>query len=64
MKAAILDKYDKHGRDLTIAEVPMPEIKADEVLVKVHTAGVNPLDNMIVRGEATLVAVSAIVAKP
>lgn len=55
MKAAILDKYDKHGRDLTIAEVPMPEIKADEVLVKVHTAGVNPLDNMIVRGEVKLI---------
>ena len=50
MKAAVLDKYDKQGRDLTVVEVPMPEMKADEVLVRVHTAGVNPLDNMIVRG--------------
>ena len=51
MKAAVLDKYDKQGRELTIAEVPMPEIQANEVLVKIHTAAVNPLDNMIIRGE-------------
>lgn len=55
MKAAILDKYDKQGRDLTIVEVPMPEIKADEVFVRVHTAAVNPLDNMIIRGEVKLI---------
>ncbi len=55
MKAAVLDKYDKQGRDLTIEEVPMPEINADEVLIRVHTAGVNPLDNMIVRGEVKLI---------
>ena len=55
MKAAVLDKYDKQGRDLTVVEVPMPEMKADEVLVRVHTAGVNPLDNMIVRGEVKLI---------
>lgn len=55
MKAAILEKYDKQGRDLTIVEVPMPEIKADEVFVRVHTAAVNPLDNMIIRGEVKLI---------
>ena len=55
MKAAVLDEYDKQGRDLTVVEVPMPEMKADEVLVRVHTAGVNPLDNMIVRGEVKLI---------
>ena len=36
-------------------EVPVPKIEKDEVLVKVHTAGVNPLDNMIVRGEVKLI---------
>ena len=55
MKAAVLDEYDKQERDLTVVEVPMPEMKADEVLVRVHTAGVNPLDNMIVRGEVKLI---------
>ena len=55
MKAAVLDKYDKQGCDLTIVEVPIPKVKADEVLVKVHTAAVNPLDNMIIRGEVKLI---------
>ncbi len=55
MKAAILDKYDKQGHDLKVSEVPIPEIGNDEVLVKVHTAGVNPLDNMIIRCEVKLI---------
>lgn len=55
MKAAILDKYDKNGRELTIKDIPVPEISADEVLVKIITAGVNPLDNMIIKGEVKLI---------
>ncbi len=55
MKAAVLDKYDKKGRDIQIKDIPVPEIRNDEVLVKVHTAGVNPLDNMIVKGEVKLI---------
>lgn len=55
MKAAVLDKYDKGGRDLTIVEIPMPEMRTNEVLVRVHTAAVNPLDNMIIRGEVKLI---------
>ena len=55
MKAAILDKYDKNGRELQIRELPVPEPGSGEVLVRVHTAGVNPLDNMIVRGEVKLI---------
>ncbi|MBP3789833.1 MAG: NADP-dependent oxidoreductase [Prevotella sp.] len=55
MKAAVLDKYDKQGRNLVIVDVPVPEIGNGEVLVKVHTAGVNPLDNMIIRGEVKLI---------
>lgn len=51
MKAAILDKYDKKGRDIQIKDIPIPEISNEDVLIKVHTAGVNPLDNMIIRGE-------------
>ena len=55
MKAAILDKYDKNGRELQIRELPVPEPGPGEVLVRVHTAGVNPLDNMITRGEVKLI---------
>ena len=55
MKAAILDQYDKNGRALAVRDIPIPEISADEVLVRVRTAGVNPLDNMIVRGEVKLI---------
>ena len=33
----------------------MPEMKDDDVSVKIHTAGVNPLDNMIIKGDAKLI---------
>ena len=50
MKAAILTGYRKNGCDLVLRDVPVPEVSAQEVLVKVHTTGVNPLDNMIIHG--------------
>jgi len=34
MKAAILTGYDKNGRMLEIRDVPMPEMKDNDVLVK------------------------------
>lgn len=52
MKAAVLNKKNE---DLEIKEVPMPEIDEDDVLVKVKYAGVNPIDNMIVREEVKLI---------
>lgn len=55
MKAAVLSGYDKNGRDLELRELPTPEPGQGEVLVRVSAAGVNPLDNMIVRGEVKLV---------
>lgn len=55
MKAAILTGYRKNGCDLVLRDIPVPEVSAQEVLVKVHTAGVNPLDNMIIHGEVKLV---------
>ena len=48
MKAAVLTGYDKNGRALEIRDVPMPEMKDNDVLVKIRTAGVNPLDNKII----------------
>ena len=55
MKAAVLGGYDKNGRDLEVRDIPVPQPAASEVLVRVSTAGVNPLDNMIVRGEVKLI---------
>ena len=55
MKAAILNGYNKDGCDLVLKDIPVPEIGAQEVLVKVHTAGVNPLDNMILHGEVKMI---------
>lgn len=55
MKAAILEKYASDGRELVIKDVPVPEVGDNEVLVNVKAAGVNPLDNMIVRGEVKLI---------
>jgi NADPH:quinone reductase-like Zn-dependent oxidoreductase len=49
MKALILKRYA--GDDgLELADVPKPAIKPDEILVKVHAAGVNPIDYMIPKG--------------
>lgn len=55
MKAAILEHYDKAGTDLVIKDVPVPEVGANDVLVRVRCAGVNPLDNMIIRKEVKLI---------
>ena len=55
MKAAILNGYDKNGCELTVKDIPTPEISDQEVLVKIHTAGVNPLDNMIIHGEVKMI---------
>ncbi len=45
MKAAILTCYDKNAADLELRNIPTPTLPG--VLIKIHTAAVNPLDNMI-----------------
>ena len=55
MKAAILNKYNKNWSDLEIMDVSIPEVGNDDVLVKIIYAGVNPLDNMIIREEVKLI---------
>lgn len=55
MKAAILNGYHKNGGTLIVRDTPLPEVKDSEVLVKIKTAGANPLDNMIIRGEVKLI---------
>ena len=56
MMAAILNGYHKNGGTLAVCDIPAPEIGDHEVLVKIKAAGVNPLDNMIIRGEVKLIA--------
>lgn len=49
MKALVLKKYGKSD-GVQFADVPRPEPKPDEVLVRVHAVGLNPIDNMIPTG--------------
>lgn len=50
MKALILKRYG--GQDqIEFAELARPAIKDDEILVRVHAAGLNPVDNMIAKGD-------------
>ncbi|GAB4062966.1 NADP-dependent oxidoreductase [Uliginosibacterium sediminicola] len=49
MKALVLKRYGKSAQ-LEFAELPRPTIKSDEMLVEVHAAGLNPVDNMIPTG--------------
>lgn len=54
MKAAIVDRYQKKS-GLRIGQMPVPEIRSDEVLVQVHAAAVNLLDAKIRDGEFKLI---------
>ena len=55
MKAVVMKGYNKNEYDLEIKDIPVPEFSENEVLVKIRTAGVNPLDNMIIHGEVKLI---------
>ena len=50
MKAFIVDRYGK-SNGVRMADMPDPELRADDVLVQVHAAGVNLLDSKIRNGE-------------
>jgi len=49
MKALVLKRYGGAG-SLELSDVSRPLIKPDEILVQVHAAGLNPVDNMISKG--------------
>ena len=49
MKALTFQRYGK-SPGLAVVDVPRPTPKADEMLVQVHAASVNPVDNMIIGG--------------
>src|SRR5437588_7006465 len=50
MKAFILDRYGSADR-VRAGDMPDPEPREDDVLVRVHAAGVNLLDSKIRNGE-------------
>lgn len=55
MKAMQLTTYDKNNIALNLVQAEKPKINARQALLKVTAAGVNPLDNMISRGEVKLI---------
>ena len=54
MKAYVINKYGKES-SLVLAEVPIPQLKDNDILVEVHAAGVNLLDFKIKSGEFKLI---------
>jgi NADPH:quinone reductase-like Zn-dependent oxidoreductase len=54
MKAFIVDRYGKNG-GVRFGEMPEPELRDADVLVRVHAAGVNVLDSKIRDGEFKLI---------
>ena len=49
MKALTFKRYGK-SPEIGFAELPRPTLRPDELLVQVHAASVNPIDNMIPTG--------------
>jgi NADPH:quinone reductase-like Zn-dependent oxidoreductase len=49
MKALVLKRYGG-ASNVEFADLPRPAIKPDEILVRIHAAGLNPIDNMIPTG--------------
>lgn len=54
MKAFIVDRYGSADR-ARFSEVPDPQVREDDVLIRIHAAGVNPLDSKIRDGEFKLI---------
>lgn len=55
MKAALHTAYNKNNIKLDLKDVAKPQVGPNDVLVKVSAAGVNPVDNMISRGEVKMI---------
>lgn len=54
MKAFVADRYEKKSA-LRLADMPVPALRDDEVLIEVHAAGVNQLDFKLRDGEFKLI---------
>lgn len=49
MRALVLKRYGKSDQ-VAFVDTPRPVPKPDEILVQVHAAGLNPIDNVIPKG--------------
>jgi NADPH:quinone reductase-like Zn-dependent oxidoreductase len=49
MRALVFNRYGRPDQ-IAFTDVPRPAPKPDEILVLVHAAGLNPIDNMIPKG--------------
>lgn len=54
MKAFVIEKYGKQS-PLVLKDLPEPVLRPDDLLVRVHAAGVNVLDGKIKDGEFKLI---------
>jgi NADPH:quinone reductase-like Zn-dependent oxidoreductase len=48
MKAFIVDRYGSGAR---MSEMPVPQLRDDDVMVEIHAASLNPLDSKIRDGK-------------
>lgn len=55
MLAAQVEKYSKNNNSVKLVDIEKPSIGQKDVLINVLAAGVNPLDNMIPRGEVKMI---------
>jgi NADPH:quinone reductase-like Zn-dependent oxidoreductase len=56
MRAVQLKQYGLERDNFVVNSIPVPEIKANEVLIEVHAAGSNPADYKMARGTSLLLA--------
>jgi NADPH:quinone reductase-like Zn-dependent oxidoreductase len=54
MRAAQLKQYGLEKDNFVVNSIPVPEIKANEVLIEVHAAAPNPVDYKMARGMSLL----------
>src|SRR6266702_2158003 len=54
MKAFVVDRYGRKN-GVRAGDMPVPELREDDVLIQIHAAGVNPLDSKIRDGEFKLI---------
>ena len=54
MKAAQITRYSKKIR-ITVNDIPVPEIRDDEILIRVKAAAVNPVDLLNLTGAVRLI---------
>ncbi len=49
MRALVIKRYGKPDQ-VGLADIPRPTPRPNEILVQVHAASLNPIDNMIPKG--------------